>query len=250
MGTAAIIGAGSNGNNLALVNNSGALHVFLDGGSLTVGGGGGGGATGSMSLFDKSGIDLYFDNRRVPISGVSMPAITGSVAITSSAGLTGSFAITSSAVLSILGSVALSPYTAWTGIGSVLVSNNPVITGSVAITSSIAIAQTGSVAITSSSILPISGNSVSLILSTGSMIPKSYSSGVWAFTNTIVNVRSWSVSISGGLTAFDLSPGSFESMVYHSIPQTIALYASDTSPSVIAVRTATNISGTIEMWTA
>ena len=45
MGTAAIIGAGSNGNNLALVNNSGALHVFLDGGSLTVGGGGGGGAT-------------------------------------------------------------------------------------------------------------------------------------------------------------------------------------------------------------
>src|SRR3990167_2770299 len=107
-----------------------ALHTYLVGGSLVFGGGTGGG-TGSVSLYDPSGVNLYFTNNAVPGSIVSLPAILGSVRILG----------IGSTVIS--GTVPVSMSAPWVGIGSVMLNpgslqtynvtsfNNNLVTGSI-----------------------------------------------------------------------------------------------------------------------
>ena len=91
-------------------------------------------------------------------------------------------------------------------------------------------------------------NSAVTTLTVGSYIPLNLVSGVWNFTSSITNLSSWAVSISGGATQFDVSGRSGTTMIYHTVPTNFTLFAEDTQPTIIGVRTASNISGVIEMW--
>lgn len=103
----------------------------------------------------------------------------------------------------------------------------------------------GSFAITTNPV-PVSGNSVSLVLTTGSMVFVALAANTWTFTNAITNTRAWAVSVSGN-NAYDLSIKSGQTMLFHSLPMN-TIWSEETAPTLIAVRAAVATSGTIEFW--
>lgn len=115
--------------------------------------------------------------------------------------------------------------------------------GSVNINTPITISA-GSAIITNT--VAISGAYISQTLATGSFVTVALASGTWSFTTPITSCKSWAVSVSGG-NSYDLAMSSGTTMIPHNLGIN-TIWAEDTTPSTIAIRTSVATSGMVEMW--